>query len=60
MRHPEGEGGDVDVCVGAGAESPGARHGEGEAAGVGGEGLDGQLRKAVTGEIAVDNPKPTD
>lgn len=60
VRHPEGEGWDVDVGVGAGAESPGTRHGEGEAAGVGGEGLDGQRGQTVAGEVAVDDAEPTD
>ena len=60
VRHPEGEGGDVYVGVAARAEGPGPRHGEGEAAGVAGEGLDGEGGEAVAGGVTVDKAEAAD
>ena len=54
VRHPEREGGDVDVGVAAGAESPRTRHGEGETACFAWEGLDGEGGDSVAGDVAVE------
>ena len=58
VRHPEGEGGQVDVGVGAGDEGPGARDGECDSAGLSGERFHGDLCDTVAGDVAVEETHP--
>jgi hypothetical protein len=55
MRHPEGDGGEVGIRVGAGAVRPGAREMEGHAAGFARKGFDSNFGKtAPEGDVAID------